>query len=111
MTAGPRSGDRSHNGSARADVAIAGAGIVGLAHAVETVRRGLSAVVVERDDRARGASVRNFGHGFVSAQAGDALVAALEARERWIELAREAGFWLLECGSIVVARALPKSSP
>jgi len=96
MTAGPRSGDRSHNGSARADVAIAGAGIVGLAHAVETVRRGLSAVVVERDDRARGASVRNFGHGFVSAQAGDALVAALEARERWIELAREAGFWLLE---------------
>lgn len=85
-------------------MAIAGAGIVGLARGRD-VRRGLSAVVVERDDRARGASVRNFGHGFVSAQAGDALVAALEARERWIELAREAGFWLLECGSIVVARA------
>jgi len=86
-------------------VVIAGAGIVGLAHAIEAVRRGLSAVVVERDIRAGGASVRNFGHVFASAQAGEALEAALETRERWSELAREAGFWLLESGSLVVARA------
>ena len=90
---------------ARYDLAIAGAGIVGLAHAYEAVRRGLRAIVVERDDRARGASVRNFGHGFVTAQAGEALDAAIEARVRWSALAREAGFWFAECGSVVVARA------
>ena len=41
--------------SERVDLAIVGAGIVGLAHAVEAVRRGLSVVVVERDERATGA--------------------------------------------------------
>ena len=88
----------------RADVAIAGAGIVGLAHAVEAARRGLSVVVVERDERASGASVRNFGHGYVTAQAGDALEAAVAARARWLELAQRAGFWLVESGSLLVAR-------
>jgi D-hydroxyproline dehydrogenase subunit beta len=87
------------------DLAVVGAGIVGLAHAVEASRRGLSVTVVERDDRARGASVRNFGHGFVSAQAGEAHDIAVETRERWISLAREAGFWLRESGSVIVARA------
>jgi FAD dependent oxidoreductase TIGR03364 len=87
------------------DVAIVGAGIVGLAHAYEAVRRGLSAIVVERDERALGASVRNFGHGFMTAQAGEALDAALEARTRWSELSRAAGFWLGETGSVLVARA------
>lgn len=87
-----------------ADVAIVGAGIVGLAHAVEAVRRNLSVVVVERDERARGASVRNFGHCYLSAQAGTALEVALDSRARWLELADEAGFWLLESGTLLVAR-------
>lgn len=88
----------------RADVAIVGAGIVGLAHAVEAARRGLSVVVVERDHYARGASVRNFGHGYVTAQAGEAREAAVEARGRWLQLARDAGFWIVESGSVMVAR-------
>lgn len=87
-----------------ADLVVVGAGIVGLAHALEAGRRGLSVIVVERDDHARGASVRNFGHCFMSAQTGDALDFALEARTRWRELAAAAGFWLLESGTLLVAR-------
>jgi FAD dependent oxidoreductase TIGR03364 len=91
--------------SVRADLAVIGAGIVGLAHAVDAVRRGLSVVVMERDDRAVGASVRNFGHGCITAQEGEALGYALAARELWIGLAKHAGFWLGETGTVVVARA------
>ncbi|MEV4176278.1 TIGR03364 family FAD-dependent oxidoreductase [Nonomuraea sp. NPDC049709] len=88
-----------------ADLVVVGAGIVGLAHAVDAVRRGLSVAVVERDERAVGASVRNFGHGCFTAQDGDALRYATAARTAWLSLAREAGLWLNEGGTVVVARA------
>lgn len=88
-----------------ADVVIVGAGVVGLAHAVEAVRRGLSVAVVERDERATGASVRNFGHGCVTAMSGRTLDYALAARQTWLSLAKEAGLWLSEAGAVVVARA------
>jgi FAD dependent oxidoreductase TIGR03364 len=91
--------------SVRADLAVIGAGIVGLAHAVEAVRRGLSVVVIERDHRAVGASVRNFGHACITVQDGEGLGYALTAREVWIGLAKHAGFWLGETGTVVVARA------
>lgn len=90
---------------AGSDLVVVGAGIVGLAHAVEAVRRGLSVTVVERDERPVGASIRNFGHGCVTAQAGRALDLALLARRRWLELGRTAGFWVGETGTVVVARA------
>ncbi|TQS42063.1 TIGR03364 family FAD-dependent oxidoreductase [Cryptosporangium phraense] len=88
-----------------ADVVIVGAGIVGLAHAVEAVRRGLSTVVVDRDDFASGASVRNFGHGCVTGQAGPALEYGLIARERWLDLGAKAGFDVSTAGTVVAARA------
>ncbi|GII03845.1 oxidoreductase [Planobispora takensis] len=88
-----------------ADLVVVGAGIVGLAHAVDAVRRGLSVAVVERDERAVGASVRNFGHGCFTAQDGPALRYAMAARSAWLRLAREAGLWLREGGTVVVARA------
>ncbi|MEU3648919.1 FAD-dependent oxidoreductase [Lentzea sp. NPDC034063] len=87
------------------DLVVVGAGVVGLAHAWHAVRRGLSVAVVERDEHAAGASVRNFGHGCFTAQDGVAFSYAMAAREEWLTLAREAGFWLRESGSIVVARA------
>ena len=87
------------------DLAIVGAGIVGLAHAVHAVRRGLSVAVVERDERAVGASVRNFGHACLTVQAGEALRYGLTARPVWLELAAAAGFWAAECGTVAVARA------
>ncbi len=88
----------------RTDLVVVGAGIVGLAHAVEAVARGMSVTVVERDDRAVGASVRNFGHGCVTAQEGEALRFGERARDTWLRLAREAGFWARESGTVVVAR-------
>lgn len=83
---------------------MVGAGIVGLAHAVEAVKRGLSVTVVERDERAVGASVRNFGHGCVTAQEGEALRFGEHARGTWLRMAREAGFWARGSGTVVVAR-------
>jgi FAD dependent oxidoreductase TIGR03364 len=87
------------------DVAVVGAGIVGLAHAVEASARGASVVVLDRDERAVGASVRNFGHGCITAQDGEALAFAQRARGTWLELGRAAGFRVDECGTVVVARA------
>lgn len=87
------------------DLVVVGAGIVGLAHAVEAVDRGLSVTVVERDERAVGASVRNFGHGCVTAQVGEALAFAERARGTWLRLGRAAGFPVAETGTVVVARA------
>ena len=88
------------------DVCVVGAGIVGLAHAHEARARGLSVAVLDRGDRAVGASVRNFGHVVVSAMAdGAALECGLLARERWIELGRRTGLDVLTAGTVIVARA------
>jgi FAD dependent oxidoreductase TIGR03364 len=89
---------------AHADLVVAGAGILGLAVALDGVRRGLRVVVVERDARPSGASVRNFGHGCLTAQTGTARAYALEARRRWLELRDDAGLWVQECGTVVVGR-------
>lgn len=87
------------------DLVVVGAGIVGLAHAVEALGRGLSVLVVERDQRAVGASVRNFGHGCVTGQVGQNSTWALAARDRWHELAGDAGFWIGTAGALIAARS------
>ncbi|WP_337831437.1 TIGR03364 family FAD-dependent oxidoreductase [Pseudonocardia sp. TMWB2A] len=87
------------------DLLIVGAGVVGLAHAVEAVERGLAVTVLERDEHAVGASVRNFGHGCLTAQTGDALEFATRGRGTWLRLGAEAGFGVAECGTVVVARS------
>lgn len=90
--------------SNRYDLVVIGAGIVGLAHAAEALSRGASVAVVERDDRAVGASIRNFGHICTTVQDGRALDLALVARERWLELGRKAEFAVHESGTVVLAR-------
>lgn len=87
------------------DLAVVGAGIVGLGHAVAALRRGLTVAVIDRASGVQGASVRNFGHLGITGQEGEARAYAELARELWLTLAPEAGFWLRESGSIVVARA------
>lgn len=87
------------------DLLVVGAGVVGLGHAVQAITRGARVAVVERDARAVGASVSNFGHGCVTAQTGPALDFALAARLEWLRLAKEVGFWLRDAGTVVVARA------
>lgn len=88
----------------RCDVAIVGAGIVGLACALDAAERGLDVLICERDDHSAGATVRNFGHGFVTGQDGDAFADAIVARERWLELGARAGFWAAATGTLLVAR-------
>lgn len=90
--------------TASSDLIVVGAGIVGLAHAVDAHLRGLSVTVLERDERAVGASVRNFGHVCTTPQSGDARPFALEANERWRKLAALAGFKVETHGTIAVAR-------
>jgi FAD dependent oxidoreductase TIGR03364 len=89
-----------------ADICVVGTGIVGLAHALEARRRNLRVVVLDRDARAVGASVRNFGHVFTAAVAdGEDLECALLARERWLELADGADVGLVTEGTVVIARS------
>jgi D-hydroxyproline dehydrogenase subunit beta len=97
-----------HPTAPSADLVVVGAGVVGLAHAIEAYDRGLSVVVVERDARAVGASMRNFGHIGTTLQGGEAAMYAAAARERWLSLAPKAGFEVLEVGTLVVARNEPE---
>lgn len=84
---------------------VVGAGIVGLAHAALAAARGLTVTVVERDERAVGASVRNFGHCCITAQSGDLYELAQRSRRHWLDFAQKAGFWASQAGAIVVARS------
>jgi FAD dependent oxidoreductase TIGR03364 len=87
------------------DLAIVGAGIVGLAHALAAARRGLRVVVVDRDIRANGASVRNFGLVVVSGQGpGAARRRAERSREVWLELASQTGIDICHAGMTVAAQ-------
>ncbi|MBA4063925.1 MAG: TIGR03364 family FAD-dependent oxidoreductase [Isosphaera sp.] len=88
----------------RADVAVVGGGIVGLAFAWEAARRGRSVVVFDRTPVPQGASVRNFGMVWPIGQPpGPDHARALRSRERWLELRDRAGVWAAECGSLHLA--------
>jgi glycine/D-amino acid oxidase-like deaminating enzyme len=50
------------------DLAVVGGGVIGLAHAYWAARAGKHVAVVERDRRANGASIRNFGFITVTGQ-------------------------------------------
>lgn len=87
-----------------ADVAVVGAGIVGLAHAYAAARQGYKVVLFERNNRAVGASVRNFGLVWPIGQpAGPRYERALRSRATWREAAARAGFWCAENGSLHLA--------
>ena len=86
-----------------ADIAIVGAGIVGLAHAYMALRKGYRVVLFEREQFAIGASVRNFGLIWpIGQEPGAGLDRALRSRNHWIEVAKEAGFWITPNGSLHV---------
>jgi D-hydroxyproline dehydrogenase subunit beta len=87
------------------DLAIVGAGICGLAHALAAARRGKKVVVIDRDARANGASVRNFGYVTVSGQErGGMWQRARRSREVWREVAAAAGIAILQTGVWMTAR-------
>jgi glycine/D-amino acid oxidase-like deaminating enzyme len=87
------------------DIAIVGAGILGLAHALAASRLGLRTIVIDRDQRAVGASIRNFGVVTVTGQQnGDCWRRAMRSRDIWDEIAPLAGIPVLQHGLAVVAR-------
>jgi FAD dependent oxidoreductase TIGR03364 len=90
---------------AESDVLVVGAGIVGLAHASAALARGLTVTIIDRDSRAIGASVRNFGHACVTAQSGELLELALVARQKWLEHSAAAGFFSVTSGALALARS------
>jgi FAD dependent oxidoreductase TIGR03364 len=86
------------------DVAIAGAGILGLAHAYQLARRGLRVLVCERHCRAQGASVRNFGMLWPIGQPSGSLHAlARRSLDIWLDVVRAAGLWHERTGSLHLA--------
>lgn len=88
----------------QADVAIVGAGIVGLAHAYLAARSGRRVAVFERNRCATGASVRNFGMIWPIGQpAGQLHELALRSREIWIEVLQHAKLPFLQTGSLHAA--------
>lgn len=94
---------------ARFDLVVAGAGIVGLAHALAAARRGLRVAVLERDARAVSASVRNFGFVTISGQDdGATRTRALRSRDVWMEVTAAAGITVHQRGALVSAR-LPEA--
>lgn len=88
-----------------ADLAVVGGGLVGLAVAFHAVRRGLGVVVLERDEAAVGASVRNFGHVCTTAQSGLIRELALAAREDWLAIGAATDVEVKTAGTVVVARS------
>jgi len=87
------------------DVAVVGAGIVGLAHAYMAAKRGKRVVVIERDRRANGASIRNFGFITVTGQERHTMwPLARRARDVWAEVAPQAGIAIEHEGLLMNAR-------
>ena len=85
----------------RVDLAIVGAGILGLAHAYVAAKAGRSVVVIEKSPRASGASVRNFGMLWPIGQpAGPMLELSLRSRELWLEILDLAKLPRRETGSL-----------
>jgi len=89
----------------QADVVIVGAGILGLAHAHEALKRGNSVIVIDRDERCLGASIRNFGFVTVSGlRGGDIWRRAVYSRDEWLNIAPEAGIDIEHRGTWLLVR-------
>jgi FAD dependent oxidoreductase TIGR03364 len=87
------------------DLAVVGAGIVGLAHAYAAAKRGKRVVVIDRDAQANGASVRNFGFVTVTGQgAGDCWTMARRARDIWAETVDRAGIAVVQRGMVLASQ-------
>ena len=85
------------------DVAIVGAGVVGLAHAYWAARRGHSVIVFERSPKSMGASVRNFGMIWpIGQRAGELHQMAMRSRASWIEILQDARLPYRPTGSLHV---------
>ncbi|HEX4165279.1 MAG TPA: TIGR03364 family FAD-dependent oxidoreductase [Bryobacteraceae bacterium] len=85
------------------DVAVVGAGIVGLAHAYTAAKAGRKVAVFERNPVATGASIRNFGMIWPIGQAaGELHQLSLRSREIWLDFLEKARLPYRNTGSLHV---------
>lgn len=83
---------------------VIGAGIVGLATARALSLKGYQVTVIERNQKAVGASVRNFGMVWPIGQPDGILYnRAIRSKEIWKEIADSVGIWYDEVGSLHLA--------
>ena len=83
---------------------VIGAGIVGLATARSLAEHGYTVTVFERNAKAIGASVRNFGMVWPVGQPNGKLYErALRSKTIWKQVCSEAGLWCNETGSLHLA--------
>ncbi|MEB3213964.1 MAG: TIGR03364 family FAD-dependent oxidoreductase [Leptolyngbyaceae bacterium] len=100
----PRSSSVSQSSSQATDVAIVGAGIVGLAHALAAAKQGRKVTVFERNPYAVGASIRNFGMIWPIGQpVGVLRDRALRTRDIWLDIAPQSAIAIDPCGSLHLA--------
>lgn len=83
---------------------VIGAGIVGLAMARALAVKGYNVKVIERNHKAVGASIRNFGMVWPIGQpAGNLYERALRSKSIWQSVCNEAGIWYNNTGSVHLA--------
>jgi FAD dependent oxidoreductase TIGR03364 len=83
---------------------VIGAGILGLATARSLAIRGYKVTVFERNEKAVGASIRNFGMIWPVGQPNGVLYErALRSKSIWKQVCSEAGLWFDEVGSLHLA--------
>ncbi len=83
---------------------VIGAGIVGLATARALSLKGYNVTVIERSEKAVGASIRNFGMVWPIGQPDGKLYdRAIRSKNSWKEIADSIGLWYDEVGSLHVA--------
>ncbi len=88
------------------DLAVIGGGVLGLAHAITAARAGQRVVLIERERRANGASIRNFGFITVTGQErGESWALARRTRDVWAEIAPLAGIAVEHRGLYLTARS------
>jgi D-hydroxyproline dehydrogenase subunit beta len=93
------------------DLAVVGAGIIGLSCARAAALKGLRVVVIDRDAQANGASVRNFGLVVVAGQErGAAWNRARRSCAIWQQVAQQAGIRILQRELWMMARR-PEALP
>lgn len=97
---------RASKSLAGSEIAIVGAGIVGLATAILAARSGARVVLLEADPAAQGASVRNFGLITISGQArGEVWRLSGRSRDLWEQIASLAGLPVLQRGMVMAAQS------
>lgn len=83
---------------------VIGAGIVGLATARALALKGFKVTVIEKSEKAVGASVRNFGMVWPIGQPqGELYQRAMRSKQIWLEIADHTGLWTDPCGSLHLA--------